>query len=1286
MNWFSSIFRRKADSSPVPDRETLDARLRTAYDCAVGGNLAEAERLYRGLLEDDPRDADALYFLGVVALATDRAMEAADLCQKAIEIRPNDPAFWFVLAVAYHQQKLLQETVDAWRAAVALDPGYAIARNNLAAALVDLGQIDECREELERVLASGYETSQVRYNLGVVYRDQARIDEAIAAGRRAIEMTPDDKAAYTNFLLTINYSERFNAVLLYDEHRRFGARFAKPYVEPPLDTSWPRRLRVGYVSPDFRNHVVSCFTEPILAHHDRARIEVFCYHAHLWEDHVTERLRALAEHWVDCGFMSDGELARRVRADRIDILVDLAGHTGDNRLLVFAEKPAPVQASYLGYPGTTGVSAIDYRISDARADPPDEADRFSVERLLRPWPTYFCYRVQQGDCPECGPLPARASGHVMFGCFNNLPKVSPAFVDAAAQVLASVPGSRLTLKSQTLSTPHVAERLREWFRRAGVDLARVDLRGWEASYGGHMEAYRSIDIALDSFPYNGATTTCEALWMGVPVVSLRGDRHAGRMGSSLLCAVGLEELVAKDVAGYVKTAVALAGDLGRLEELRNGLRERMRRSPLMDEAGFTRALEQCYIDIWQKKIKPEPLSGKDDYDVIVALLRQVSDLRASGKKIEAEEACKGLLRGRPDNMEALTALWDLSYETRNHGVAVEWLRRGIAANDRIPRLHYMMGYSLMGQGNMGDAAASFRKVLALDPSMAKAHNNLGCALEAVGNLGEAVECYRRAIALDARLADARYNLGNAHRQLGQADQAIECIGQALQLESGRVDWKCNLGDLLAQQLRLDEAVESYEAALKIDAGEARAYEGRASALQLLGRADEAEADLREAMKLQPDNSRFHAAWLLCLHYRRGTEDLLEEHAAWAKRHTRGLGRQAARAAHERRPDRRINIGYLSPDFKRHSVACFVEPLLVAHDRRRFKVFCYSNVSYPDVVTRRIQVLCEEWRDISRVDDDRVADRLRADRIDILVDLAGHTAEGRMFLFARKLAPVQVTWLGYPNTTGLAAIDYRLTDAIADPEGGTERFYVEKLVRLESGFLCYGPPSESPDIGELPLLSAGHVTFGCFNNLAKLTPPAIALWARLLSAIPDARLKLKSFGLTAESARRSVCEQFLNHGIGPDRLELSGPDESFASHLAQYGGVDIALDVFPYNGAATTCEALWMGVPVISLAGPTHVSRVGASILRRAGLSELVANSAEEYVQKALQLARNVDRLRTLRASMRERLRASALLDAQGFARSLENAYREMLDRWVQDEEAAQAASRLPVHASEALPE
>jgi predicted O-linked N-acetylglucosamine transferase (SPINDLY family)/predicted SAM-dependent methyltransferase len=1288
MNWLTSFIRRAgaAPAASGPDREQLDAWLRQAYDHAARGERAEAERLYRAVLEHDPRDPDALYFLGMLASADGRDMEAAEWLRQALEARPEDPAFWFALGVTYHHLRRLAESVQAYREGLRLQPENDTMRANLAATLIELGRGEEALAESERLLAQGYESAQLWHNLINGYREQGRIEEAIAAGRRALELSPDSAPTHTNYLLTLNYSDRWDAAAIYAEHRRYGARFARPWVEPRPDPRWPRRLRVGYVSPDFRSHVVACFIEPILARHDRSRVEVFCYYNHRWEDAVTERLRGLAEHWVECVHLSDEELAERVRADRIDILVDLAGHTGDNRLPVFAAKPAPVQVSYLGYPNTTGLAAMDYRLTDLHADPPGQAERLSTERLLRPWPTYFCYRPPN-VCPDPGPLPSRATGHITFGCFNNLPKMSPSFLDAAARVLAAVAGSRLVLKSGALRVPHVADRFREHFARAGIDSSRVDLRGWEPTVQSHLAAYRDIDIALDSFPYNGATTTCEALWMGVPVVTLAGDRHAGRMGASLLNAVGLGELVARSVDEYVAVSAALAADRSRLEALRHELRGRMRASPLMDEEGFTRALERCYVEIWQAKLAPAPQAPDLDERAIAALLERARALRAEGKRLEAEEACKRVLAARADHADALELLWNLSWETGNHGVAVEWLARGIAANDGHARLHYMMGCSLLERGNPGQAVESFRRALALEPAMAKAHNNLGCALEALGQVAEAAQCYRRAHELDPQLADALYNLGNAERQLGRLGEATRLIERSLALDGTRADRHCNLGDLHYYGLRLEQAIQSYERAIALDPREARAYAGRALALEELGRLEEAEADTARVLELEPRSPGVHSRRLLALHYRRGEEGeaLLAEHRAWAERHARRIGRQAARAAHERSPRRRINIGYVSGEFRRHSVASFIEPVLAAHDRSRFKVFCYSNAEFGDEVTVRLRGLAEEWRDIARWNDDWVAERIRADRIDILVDLSGHTGGGRPMLFARKPAPVQVTWLGYPNTTGLEAMDWRLTDALADPPGRTERFHVEKLLRLPRGFLCYRPPEEAPEVGELPLLRTGRLTFGCFNHLPKLTDPMLALWARLLAALPQARLMLKSFGLSAESARRDVLARLARQGIGAERVELRAPQQTLAAHLACYGEVDVALDVFPYNGATTTCEALWMGVPVVSLAGATHVARVGASILTHAGLPELVAESPEQYVEIALSLARDRERLAALRAGLRERLRASALLDARGFARQLEDAYRSMWEQWQRGADTQAAPLRLHVGGTSALP-
>ncbi|HZQ72367.1 MAG TPA: tetratricopeptide repeat protein [Burkholderiales bacterium] len=1269
MKWLGGLLGKKAKSAEAPGRETLDDWLRAGYAHAVRGELAQSEALYRRILEHDARDPDALYFLGILATLDGRETEAAEFFRSAIEARPGDAAFWVALGGVCHSQLRYDEAAEAFREGVRLQPEHDVIRMNYAAALIDLGRGDEAREEMERVLASGYESGQLRYNLGHVYRDQARIEEAVACMRRAMELEPEDPKYFTNLLFTLNYSDRCDAAALFAEHARYGARFAKPYSDPPLDRAWPRRLRIGYVSPDFRRHVVACFVEPILAHRERSRFEVFCYYNHRAEDSFTARLRGLADHWIECVHLSDAQLAERIRADRIDILVDLAGHTADNRVPLFTMKPAPVQMTYLGYPNTTGLSSIDWRISDALADPPGEAERLSAERILRPWTTYFCYRPPE-KCPEVGALPALENGYVTFGCFNNLPKLSPSFVRAAAKVLAAVPRSRLRLKSRLLHVPHVMQRFRAAFVSEGIEAGRVDLRGWEEEVESHLAAYGSVDIALDSFPYNGATTTCEALWMGVPVVSIAGDRHAGRMGSSILSAVGLAELVARDVDGYVERCAALAADPQRLAQMRAGLRERVRRSPLMDEAGFTRALERDYIAAWEDKIAPKAAQVLDEREA-ARVLEQAQALRASGDRIAAEARCKEVLAARPADLAAQNLLWDLSYETGNHGVAVEWLRLGLAAAPDVARLHYMMGYSLLGQGNPADAAASFRRALELEPGMAKAMNNLGVALEATGGIGEAAECYAKARELDPGLADAQYNFGNALRQLGQFDAAIEHLRRALEMDRSRPDWHSNLADLLNHRMQIDEAAAAYSKAIEIDPEYARGYSGRANAYEMLGFAERYEPDLQKAMALAPRNEHLASQWLFALHFRHGDdgERLLAAHREWASRHAARIARQCVRSEGERAPQRRLNIGYVSADFKRHSVANFLEPLLAAHDRSRFKIFGYCNLERPDEVTDRLRGLCEEWREIAGVHDDHVAERLRADRIDILVDLSGHTPAGRMLLFARKPAPIQVTWLGYPDTTGLAAMDYRLTDAVADPEGETDRFHVERLVRLPSGFLCYAPPAEAPEVGKLPCEASGQVTFGCFNHLPKLSPPIIATWARLLQRLPSARLVLKSFGLAEASAQRSLREQFAAHGIGAERVLLAAPEVTLEAHLARYHEIDIALDVFPYNGTTTTCEALWMGVPVVSRAGRTHVTRVGASLLHRVGLDELVARSEEEYIAKALALATDLPRLAGLRAGLRERMKASSLLDARAFTGALEAAFAEMWARWQSEQSA-----------------
>jgi predicted O-linked N-acetylglucosamine transferase (SPINDLY family) len=367
-------------------------------------------------------------------------------------------------------------------------------------------------------------------------------------------------------------------------------------------------------------------------------------------------------------------------------------------------------------------------------------------------------------------------------------------------------------------------------------------------------------------------------------------------------------------------------------------------------------------------------------------------------------------------------------------------------------------------------------------------------------------------------------------------------------------------------------------------------------------------------------------------------------------------------SNDRSRERRLRIGYVSSDFRQHSVGYFIEPVLAHHNHDRFEIFCYSNDIKEDEVTGRLQSYADHWRRLIGLSDEQAANQIRADRIDILIDLSGHTRGNRLLVFARKPVPVQVTWLGYPTTTGLSTMDYRLTDGFADPVGMTEHFHSEQLVRLPECFSCYQPP-EAPEVSGLPAREKDYVTFGSFNNLAKINREVMAVWARILQAVPGSHLTLKNTGLGAGTVQQRVRETFMGLGVAPERLALLGNDPSSRAHLERYWNIDIGLDPFPYNGATTTCDALWMGVPLVALAGKTHAGRVGVSQLSNLELTELIGNTTEEYVAIATRLARDLERLSQLRAGLRARLAASPLTEAPRFTKNLEQAYLAMWKDW-----------------------
>jgi protein O-GlcNAc transferase len=510
-----------------------------------------------------------------------------------------------------------------------------------------------------------------------------------------------------------------------------------------------------------------------------------------------------------------------------------------------------------------------------------------------------------------------------------------------------------------------------------------------------------------------------------------------------------------------------------------------------------------------------------------------------------------------------------------------------------------------------------------------------------------------------------FQLGNALAAQGRVDQAIVHYERALALMPDLAEAHNNLGIALVTQGKIDQAIAHYERALALKPDYAEAHNNLGLALVAQGKIDQAIAHYERALALKPDYAEAHSNLLLTLNYASGKDSaaVYSAHVDFAKRWEAPLVTLIQAHVNDRSLERRLKVGYISSDFRKHSVSHFIEPVLENHNRDRFEIFCYSNNPREDELTKRLKSYVDHWRSIIGVSDELVAQQIRADQIDILIDLNGHTALNRLLVFARKPAPIQVTWLGYPNTTGLSTMDYRITDGFADPVGMTEHIHTEKLVRLPECFSCYKPPRDAPEVSALSAREKGYITFGSFNNLAKITPEVMAIWAKILLAIPGSHLTLKNSGLGVKAMQQTVQETFAELGIVLERLELLGSDRFQKAHLERYRNIDIGLDPFPYNGTTTNCEALWMGVPVVTLAGQTHAARVGVSEMSNLELTEFICYSPEEYIATALRLAADLERLSALRMELRSRMAVSPLTDAHRFTKNLEQAYLVMWQDW-----------------------
>jgi len=1102
--------------------DTVTRLLAEATQSIGQDRLDEADQLLDEILLHKPDEVKVPFMRGAILMKKGQTDKALEQYLQVDKVLPQFLGNISNIAISYFVLKRYEDAIVYFKKHLALDPKSVSSMESLA---------------------------------GCYYRLN-ELDEAIRCFREVLKLDPDREKVQANILLCMIYAESVSAQELTEEARRYGTRLATLYPERTGFTNEKnkdRKLRIGYISPDFRDHPVPYFVEPLLRHHDREKFETYAYSSTVTDNPVMERMKPCVDVWRDIRGLGVEETGDIIVKDKIDILIDLSGHTADNHLKVFARRAAPVQVTWLGYPATTGVRAMDYRITDIHAEPPGLTEHLNTEELWR-LPHIFCaYAPHQNSPAVIDHPPCEGNGYITFGCFNNFIKVRDPVLAAWKQILEQVPGSRLLLEINGIEDAKSLSKVQERLRRQNIPLDRVTLE--PRSKANQYVLYNKIDIALDPFPCVGGTTSMDTLWMGVPFVTIAGNDFVSRMGVTILSNAGLTELVAQNVQDYISTAVNLATDKERLKKIRHNLRDRFAKSPAMDQKAFARDMEEAYRGMWHKYCERPEASSQGGGDV--------------ESLFEAAKA-------------------------------------------------------LMGKGRFDEALEQFRKILAIKQDV-RAYGNMGLIYQNTGRLPQAIESFKQALALEP----------NSYKTLN------------------------NLGVISNILRRYDEAIDYYKKAIEADPNLWQTYNNLATSYRSVAKFDEAFANYKKAMALSPKEPVPYHNMLLDMVYCETVSptEMFETALAFGKNVTDPLLRHRS-FKNDKNPEKKLRIGYASPDFRDHAVNAFFEFIPGLHDRKNFEIFAYSKTIQEDKVTESIKRNVDQWRDIRFMDDDAAADLIEADGIDILVDLAGHTDRNCLMVFARKPAPVQVSWLGYPASTGMQAMDYRLTDNHTEPSGTTERWNTEKLCRLPDMFCCYKPFDGSPAaIGHPPFEDKGHITFGCAANFARVGDTALKSWAKIMAQVPDAKLLLEIAGIDSPQFRADTERRFEALGLPVERV-IFEPRKPSNRHVL-YNSIDIALDPFPAVGGTTSMDALWMGVPFVTLAGEVFAQRIGVSILENAGLPELVAANADEYVSKIVALAQDRARLKKLRHNLREKFANSPAMDQKAFVWNLEVAYRRM---------------------------
>ncbi len=1329
--------RKELEKSPLMDESGFASGVEEAYKnmflrwCHVSERRDKAADDGSHSTSDDGKDLAVSFHNRGVELqiknqlneAKTQYIQAINLCSTFVQASNN-------LGVICQQEGKYEDAAACFLRTLTLDPEYVDACYNLGNTRKLQHRLLDAEAAYRRTLALQADHVNALYNLGANLQEQGRLEEAELCLRRALDLAPDHMNAFSSLLFTLNYSPNKIPEDIFQSYREFNNRFFLP-----LQASWQphpntspkgRRLRVGYMAPDYRKHPSRYFLLPLLTHHDKILVEIFAYVEVSANKKKGELFFGYADHWCATRGLTDEEICERIRLDGIDVLIDLAGHTAGNRLGVFAGKPAPVSLHWLDFGYTTGLTAIDYYLTDEIAAPPGSEHLFSETpwRLTTP---ALAYRPPENTGPV-GVLPAVKNGFITFGSLTRAVRINHRTIRVWSEILKGCPGSRLIINSGSFREPGLRDALAGRFLAHGIEKERLAI----GCNSPPWNILRTMDIGLDCFPHNSGTTLIESLYMGVPYITLADRPSVGRLGSSILHGIGHPEWIAATEDEYIRKALNLAADQEKLATIRSGLRNDMAHSPLMDEPEFARKIEKAYQEMCTRWYDANPLPGtigkEKKLDATKGKQKKTSrkkgqqkesgqtappdkelseliELFNQGNLPHATQLARSLTSRFPQHGLSWKILGPLLHQQGFQTEAIKAMQKAAVSLPGDPDVHFNLGIALQQSGLPIEAKQCYKKAIAINknyiqakfnlgniyketgqltkaemmyldilrqkPDYFEVYCNLGNTLRALGKLDESAACFQSALTLKPRSVEALNNLGLTLRTQGKFPEAETLCQQALQQNPDLPEANNNLGLIYQDQGRLAEAQSCYQRALGANPKYAIAHHNLGNTFIKQGVLDKAENCLRTAMELQPNSTSTHSDLLFLLnnHPDKTSEEIYDEYTLFNKKFGIPLQTEWRAFPNKKTTTRRLKIGYVSANFNRHSTRHFLEPLLAHHNRKAFEVYIYTDQLQEDEVTVRYKSYADHWFKSVGIDDKALAERIRADRIDILIDLAGHTGGNRLGTFAAKPAPVSLHWLDFGYTTGLTAIDYYLTDRATVPEN-SDHLLSEIPWRIDTPSLVYRPAENMGGISALPALARGYITFGTLTRALRINHRTITVWSNILHQVKGSHLVIDSSNFKDPSVRLALVEKFRAHGIDDARLEIgchSPPWDLLRS-------LDIGFDCFPHNSGTTLLEKLFLGIPFVTLADRPCTGRLGSAILLGLGHPEWIAQSEQEYIDKAVALAADLPQLAALRAGLRREMEESPLMDEPAFALKVETAYSEMFEKWC----AAGQTAPLPI--------